>query len=148
MRIVIDTREQQPWVFSSGADIERATLHGCDYSVAGHETRIGIERKSLDDLIGSLTHGRERFARSLSLLRAYAWRVIIVEAPLSCLLAGWYTSRATPTSMLGSVCSIMVDGIPVVFADDAGAAAALAERWLRKAAQRAAQRAAPRKDDP
>ena len=136
--IVIDSREQAPLRFSPQAVVLRHGIKsGADYSCLGYESRIGIERKSLDDLVGSLTAGRERFARSLRRLAQRRWRLLLVEAPFTALLAGWYRSRATPTSMLGSICSIMADGIPVVFADDPGAAAQLAERWLTKCWHRA-----------
>lgn len=136
--VVVDTREQAPWVFSSSVRVVRDTVPtGADYTVLGYESLIGIERKSLQDLVGSLTQGRERFTRSLVALSTRRWRRIIVEAPLSQLLWGDYRSHAHPSSILGSVCSIDVDGIPVSFADDAGAAAQLAERWLMKAAKRA-----------
>jgi ERCC4-type nuclease len=103
---------------------------GADYSIDGFEGEIGIERKSLDDLVGSLTVGRERFARSLAALSTRRWRAVVVEGSLADLLAGRYLSRANPSSMLGSICSICADGVPVLFADDAGGAAALAERLL------------------
>ena len=136
--IVVDRREQRPWRFSSAAIVELGTLHGGDYSVEGYEDLIGIERKSLGDLVGSLTTGRERFGRALAALSACRWRAIIVEAPLCELLCGAYRSRATPTSMLGSVAAICADGVPIMFADDANCAAALAERLLVKFAKRAA----------
>jgi len=136
--IVIDTREQRPLLFSDRVQTVRATVpSGADYTVLGHESEIGIERKSLDDLVGSLTANRARFARSLVKLRERQWRLILIEAPLTAMLAGWYHSKVNPSALLGSVCGIMTDGIPVCFADDATHAAQLAERWLVKAATRA-----------
>ena len=63
MRIAIDTREQLPYVFD--CETELKTLKTGDYSLVGGEHLISIERKSADDLVGSLTAGRERFEKEL-----------------------------------------------------------------------------------
>lgn len=137
--IIADTREQRPWRFTDRVQVQRATVPtGADYTVAGFEDAVGVERKSLDDLVSSLTHDRPRFLRSLEALARRPWRCVIVEAPLSALLFAAYRSRAKPSSILGAVCAIIADGVPIYFADDAGAAATLAERLLLKFADRAA----------
>ena len=57
MKILCDTREQSPYTFDryQGVTVERAALQTCDYSLAGLHDHIGLERKSLDDLTGTLT---------------------------------------------------------------------------------------------
>lgn len=138
--ILVDTREQRPWVFSARVASKRATVPtGADYTIEGFEAEIGIERKSLDDFIGSVCQGKVRFAASLRALATRRWQMLLIEAPLSALLAGWYRSRAKPSAMLGVVASIMSNGIHIVFADDANAAAQLAERWLLKCHARAVE---------
>lgn len=130
--IVYDTREQRPLAFSPQAVLVRGTVpSGADYSVMGYETVIGIERKSLADLVGSLTVGRDRFLRSLSRLLLRRFRLLLVESPLSQLEAGYYRSQARPESMVGSVAKIVCMGIPVLFCADCRQAARFAERWLR-----------------
>ena len=134
--IVIDTREQTPFVFTH--QVVRAMVPtGADYSLVGFESLIGIERKSLDDLVGSLTQGRERFERSLTALRTRPFRALIVEADWSDILAGRYQSRAHPSSIVGSLAAMMADGVPVVFASNGNAAAVLVERLLAKFWKRA-----------
>lgn len=65
MRLIIDSREQAPYDFATyDVDTEPGTLHTGDYSLAGFEDRVAIERKSLDDLIACLCVGRERFERA------------------------------------------------------------------------------------
>ena len=83
MKIVIDTREQMPFDFSAFEDCEaiRGTLNSGDYSVYGFVSEIAVERKSVDDLIGCLTHDRERFTAELQRLRGYASALLVVEAP-------------------------------------------------------------------
>ena len=55
--IIIDNREQMPLTFQHFPS-RRGTLQSGDYSLARFETRFTVERKSIDDLIGSLTAGR------------------------------------------------------------------------------------------
>ena len=118
--LVIDSREQEPWSFdSSVVAVERRALPAGDYSVAGLEDRVAVERKSLDDLIATVIRGRKRFARELERLRTYDAACIVVEASLAELMAGGYRSGAHPASVLGAVMSIIVDvGIPVFFCSD------------------------------
>jgi DNA excision repair protein ERCC-4 len=67
VRIIVDTREQATFSFTSfPCEVERGTPSTGDYSIACHETAAAIERKSLTDLIGCLTHGRDRFERELA----------------------------------------------------------------------------------
>ena len=53
-----DTREQQPYKFPAAfADIEKQALAVGDYALRGDEIGCTIERKSIGDLIGSVTSG-------------------------------------------------------------------------------------------
>lgn len=52
--IIIDNREQTPLTFEHFPSM-CGTLQSGDYSLAGHEGRFTVERKSVADLIGSLT---------------------------------------------------------------------------------------------
>jgi ERCC4-type nuclease len=82
--VLIDTREQAPFNLARFANwIEgerRATLETGDYSVEGMEDMIALERKSLNDLAGTLMHNRERFFRQCERMTAFKYRAIIVEA--------------------------------------------------------------------
>ena len=57
--IVIDTREQTPLSFDAFPDVrtERRTLWPGDYSLKAASRTIAIERKSVSDLIGTMTGG-------------------------------------------------------------------------------------------
>lgn len=92
-RIVIDTREQAPFRFTGikatrsqgGATVvvdllTDRHLDTGDYSVAGMEARVAVERKSLPDLFGSLGHERERFEREIQRLNAMEFGAVVVEA--------------------------------------------------------------------
>lgn len=131
--IVVDTREQAPWHFGE-TPTTIGTLASGDYSVAGHETKIAIERKSLPDLVASVTRERDRFWRELGRLRDYDFAAVVVEADMGHALAGAYRSRAVPWSVITSTLAITADfGIAVVWGSDARNAARVAEWLLRRA---------------
>lgn len=95
--VAIDTREQAPWDFrglKADADqgrrpllvrVQMLGLPTGDYSLIGHHDRVAIERKSLQDLYGTIGQGRERFERELERLQSIADQpgghaAVIVEA--------------------------------------------------------------------
>ncbi len=137
MKIIVDTREQMPWSFPPEVEVVRRALPAGDYAVAGFEDAAVVERKSLPDLIQSLTWGRPRFERELERLRPVPHRFIIIEGSLTDIVLGNYRSKANPASLLGSICALMVDfGIPFLFAGSRVAAAALCLKLLSKAVSR------------
>lgn len=135
--VVVDTREQAPWAFSPRVSIERRKLEVGDYSVVGLERRIAIERKSVADLVGTLTRGRARFWRELRALAGYEYAAVFVEGGLPEIWRGDYRSDATPTSIIGSCAAIAADiGVHVCFLGDRAHAALYAERVLGRLAER------------
>lgn len=73
-----------------------------DYSILGWEDRIAIERKSLVDLYGTLTAGRDRFINELHRLQALEWACVIVEADWSA-VPGPMRSKVNPESIKESI---------------------------------------------
>ena len=134
--LVIDTREQLPWSFAADLQSKRGTLRAGDYSLEGFESVLAVERKSLSDLVGSLTFGRDRFKRELTVLRRYWSAALVIEASATDITEHRYRSDANPTSILGSVVSIAVDYVPVFFGDTRELAADIALRFLRKSWER------------
>jgi ERCC4-type nuclease len=126
--IVVDTREQTPLSFSFPTIT--GTLPTADYSVAGLEEDFAVERKSLPDLFGSLTSGRERFRRELQRLLAYPFRRLLVIGSEQEIAMGMSRARGVnPKAVLHSLYAIEARGVPVVFTPSPSAAAALVERW-------------------
>lgn len=83
MRIVVDTREQNPLVFRPAGIVEGTVtkkLNAGDYSVEGMEHCIGIERKSPMDLFGTLGRGNKRFQAELKRALRLQYFTIVVEA--------------------------------------------------------------------
>lgn len=115
--IVVDTREQLPYEFPAHAAYTvRRALPAGDYSLAGREREVAVERKSLDDLVHTVIRERERFRNELKLLQGYWHACIVVEGNLDDVFSGGYRSGAHPNSILGATLSIIVDySIPVYF---------------------------------
>jgi DNA excision repair protein ERCC-4 len=130
--IVVDTREQEPYAFESlrVTSVRRALPAG-DYSIAGLETIVAVERKTLDDFVSTVVWSRDRFRRELDRLRDYTAACVVVEADLRQVLKGQYWSNARPASVLGAAIAIIVDsGVPVFFCSDREAARLFVERYL------------------
>lgn len=133
--IIIDSREQKPYVFrdAQGAyyDTIIKALPAGDYSIEGYECEIAVERKSLDDLVNTVIHSKERFHRELTKLRMYGYAIIVVEATVGEILAHNYSSQASPKAVLASALSKhSTFGIPVMFWDTRQIANELTRIWL------------------
>ena len=132
MTIVVDTREQTPWAF--GRTTHRALTAG-DYSVEGFESRIAVERKTLEDFVHSVIRDRERFKKELAKLAEFPHACVVVEAGLPDVLLSRYPSGAHPHSVFGAAVSICVDhGVPVFFCGDRQTARRFTEEFLVRAA--------------
>ena len=132
--VVIDTREQEPYGFdpSRVAAVRRALPAG-DYSLAGRETSVAVERKSLDDFVATCVRGRERFARELRLLASYELACVVVEGSMEDVLAGRYRAGVHPNAVFGALLSIVVDhGVPVFFCGDRQIACRFVEGLLTR----------------
>ncbi len=79
--VIIDTREQEPYGFDPDLvrPVRRALPAG-DYSIDGLEETIAVERKTLDDFVGTVMRARGRFYRELRRLQKCARACVVVEA--------------------------------------------------------------------
>lgn len=118
--VVVDTREQLPYEFSGMewsvgepviVPVVSKGLPSGDYSVVGIESSVAIERKSLDDLFGSVTWGRDRFEREierLNELAAVGFSAVMIEGTWPEIMApleyrpGWI-NRTDPKSVEGTI---------------------------------------------
>lgn len=86
LNIVIDTREQTPWAFPENKAIcERGTLKTGDYALKGDDN-FSIERKSMNDFIGTISTGWERFQAEIERMVYYPAAVVIVEGSFTDIL--------------------------------------------------------------
>ena len=136
--IVIDTREQRPYSFP--CEIVNRALAAGDYSVAGLEERVAVERKSLHDFVNTVIHEYGRFSRELLLLSTYDRACVVVEADLDAVLRGMRQEDlrgAKPESVLGATLHIMLEfGVPVIWCGSRQAARAFTEMYLRMAVRK------------
>ncbi|MBN2563135.1 MAG: ERCC4 domain-containing protein [Phycisphaerae bacterium] len=133
--VIIDTREQDPLTFAN-LPSERATLDTGDYSILGLERLIAVERKTLTDLLACCGRDRERFRRELQRLRAYRFRLLVVEIDAQTLERGDWRGKLQPAHVLGSLAAWTAQySLPVWLAGSHEAAARFVERWLYQAAR-------------
>lgn len=143
--VVIDTREQTPLCFERLAS-QRGTLDAGDYSIVGLEHLVALERKNLGDLLGCCGYGRDRFKRELQRLRAYRYRLLLVEADAKTLETGIesstlrpWRSKLQPSHVLGALAAWIAQyDLPTWLAGDHAAAGRFAERYLYQCARRVA----------
>lgn len=121
MKIIQDSREQCPYSFAgpryAGVTVEVGTLTTGDYSIAGFEDAIALERKSIDDLVSSLSTGRARFEKELSRARGYDVFAIIAECTMQDVAEHRYRSQMQPHAVLQSLFCFQVRySVPVIWA--------------------------------
>ena len=95
--VIVDTREQQPYRFADlkadhrhkFAPLVVPTVRQClkvgDYSIEGMEDRVIVERKSKEDLWGSVAR-RSNFEGRLEKMAAFDYAAVVVECEISELL--------------------------------------------------------------
>lgn len=144
MKIIVDTREQAPLRFDRWPEVSTVVkaLAAGDYSLAGLEAQFAVERKSVADLVSSVTIGRDRLIREMERFRGYAVAAIVVEGTLEAVARHQYRSKANPDSVLQTLASWQVKyGVPTIWAGSPEGCAymvrALARHYLRTAEQTA-----------
>ncbi|MCX7049970.1 MAG: ERCC4 domain-containing protein [Candidatus Sumerlaeota bacterium] len=137
--ILIDTREQTPLRFERFPS-ERATLAVGDYGLRGfsdwENPAFILERKSLEDLAGSLGRERPRFLREIEKMRAFRFHGLVIEATPDAVEMKLYRADVAPSAIMGTLDALAVRAGLHVFwcGDPAGAARrveSLAEKFIR-----------------
>lgn len=128
--VLVDRREQRPLPVEQFLPTLPASLYTGDYSLQGAEDQFAVERKSIEDVVSSLSTGRDRFEHELLRLRSMRWkRLLIVGSHLE-VEQHRYRSQMTPAAVLGSLAAFEARfDIPVVWQPDSEAAARLVARW-------------------
>lgn len=126
--VIIDTREKTPLSFSK-MKTSRRTLTTGDYSVAGLELEIALERKSMPDLLACVGRERRRFDNEVKRLLAYPHRALIVEGSSHACESGNWRSDVHPNAVMGSLLGWQMHGLPVFFAETHDRASRIAE-WM------------------
>ena len=134
--VQIDTREKLP-LDIQGYPTERVGLPCGDYGVQNfsdwQNPRFICERKSVADLVSSLTTSRKRFMRETELLRRFGFACILIEGVRDEIAMGSYRSLATAQSLLASLDAVQVRcGIHLEWAGTAENAARRLESLIRQ----------------
>lgn len=131
--IVQDSREQSPFTFLGlPVEVEVGALEAGDYSLAGFERRIAVERKELQDLVGCLSGERARFERELARLRGYDAAAVVIEASAYALRTGRYRGRLDSGAAWQSVLAFTQRfRVPFIFCTDRADAEAVTYDLLR-----------------
>ena len=135
---LIDTREQWPYRFFDDAGnllpMRRVKLDEGDYTVEGLEGRVVVERKELNDFVGSISRGRKRFWRELNRLAFYDHAIVVIEGDLSQIAHHKYKApRVYPSQLIGTIIRLYLKGVPVVMASNRAVAQKFTQRFLEKA---------------
>lgn len=103
MVFVADTREKPDhvWAPPKHRTMIRACLPFGDYSVVGFESRACVERKSLDDAVGSIFGDWTRFSARLAEFRALDLACVVVEATEEDVRKKKYVPDARSTRRVG-----------------------------------------------
>lgn len=134
-----DSREQLPYTFP-GRKVEVQALAVGDYSIKGlHESpcEVSVERKSLSDLAGTLSTGRDRFQKELEKARNTCRCFhLVIEGSLDDILQGKHGTQMNPGAIIQSlVCYSIRYGIPIWFAHNRQYAEMITLSILEKAAR-------------
>lgn len=114
------------------ADVREASLVTGDYTVEGLEDIITIERKSLEDYLGCINQSRDRFKRELMRMKAYRFRLVLIEASVRDVYEFSGHAQVHPNSVIGSTMSwIARYQVPFMFGDNAEHCAELATAFMR-----------------
>ena len=140
--IIIDTREQKPWDFNDNFNVAKAKLDTGDYSIAGLEHLLCIERKcSPNEISNNITE--KRFKDVLDRMAGFPHAHIIFEFDLYDILqfprnSGippklWKNLRITPLYLLKYITEInTIYGIHTHFCGDRSTAQALAISIMKR----------------
>lgn len=141
LKIIIDTREQQPWEFSHCVTASRKLDTG-DYSIEGYEHLLCIERKkSVGEIANNIVE--KRFKDVIERMQTYKYAFFIMEFSMDDVLnypigsnvpkKMWDKLRVTSSFILKVLLEIQLKhNIKIVFCGDASNASKVAQSLMTK----------------
>ena len=131
LNIVVDTRENTPWAFPAHlATVRRGKLDAGDYALAG-DLNFAIERKSLNDFIGTISTGWERFQNEIERMIFYPAMIVLIEGTFTDILTQNYNHPdMKPHFIIKRIAELAMQGVCVLFADNPVSAAGMAYKIL------------------
>jgi len=120
--VLVDTREQNPLDFSDFANwiggVKNHTLAAGDYSIEGMEGLLALERKSLSDIVSTVTQNRSRFFNMCEKLATCQWKALLIEASYEDIKSPYdsLSTLAHPNAVSGTLDALEARyGIPVIY---------------------------------
>jgi len=142
MKIIVDNREQTPLDFTPyPCTVASGTLDTGDYSLNGLGHLVAVERKSVPDLVASVTRERSRFERELARARGLDLFAVVIEGTFEDVRSHNYRSQAKPHAVLQSITAFTVRyGVNWIWAGNPAGAAYFTywalEKYLAEAEKR------------
>lgn len=139
--IIVDTREQQPWMFDNYV-VASKKLDTGDYSIEGLEHLLAVERKkSISEFANNITE--TRFKDVVERLSNIKYAFLLLEFDLEDVLIYpvgstvprrlWDKIKISPSFIMKHLLELQINhNIKVVFCGDASNAEKMAESILRK----------------
>ena len=98
--------------------------------------KVAIERKSVDDLIGALTKGRDRFEKELHRGKSLDYFALVIEASLSDIANGSYRSEMSPKAAIQTLVAFSIRyRLPIFFCENRAYGERITESLLTKFAR-------------
>jgi len=139
MKIIIDSRETRPLAFRASGTLEGTEIRKLDvgdYSIAGFEDKIAVERKDPNDLFGTLGKSHNRFKRELERAKSLDYFAIVVDCSFSNIRdktfegAHWSQMRGDVIIQILSTLELKY-GFPVHYCKDRNESASLIRNLLK-----------------
>lgn len=132
IRVVVDSLEASAhdevvnYLRLAGCEVEVRRLPVCDFIVSD---RCGVERKDVDDFLGSLKDGR-LFSQAKEMASTYERPILVLEGPLPRALRH---TRVRPSSVYGALASLALDfGFSIIPTDSLESTSLLIHRLAHR----------------
>lgn len=126
--LLVDSREKKPLVFEH-LPYRSCSLRTGDYSIRGLESRFTVERKSMPDLIGTLSQRRDSFMAEIERMLGFDFRRLIIVGERDELERVLSRRCISKSAVFGSLAAIDARGVPVVWCVSPEQAARQIECW-------------------
>ena len=131
LTIVQDSREKDDALKFKHFRVIRSTLVTGEYAIHRCERVATIEKKSIPDLVGSISFDRPRFERELMRMKAYPFRRVVILGSKSEIEQHSYRSKMVPKAILHTLAAYEVRyDCPICWFPTAEACALQIESWF------------------
>ncbi|KKL21217.1 hypothetical protein LCGC14_2447630, partial [marine sediment metagenome] len=130
--VIEDVNEKAPFAlkqFGFGK-IERKPLAFGDYTIKGLEKILIVERKSLEDLVLSITKTRKTMDKRVLAMRSFRYAFFVGEFSMTDIVEHCYRGATTEQSIIGTLAKYQSMGVSILNADNGYVASRVCARLL------------------